>query len=183
MEKKTDRNEKGQFVIGHEGREKNYKTPKELQKAVDSYFDYQDDHPLYKTEFHGRDANECKIPIQRPYTIEGLALALGFTNRVSLMNYERTEGYEPYFNIILHAKEKIRNQWIELGIANLANPGFTKFILINNARYQDKSEVDHRSGDRSMQPMNVIVDSKETGDEFKKLVDGAQNNERPSEEQ
>ncbi len=179
--KTTDRNNKGQFVIGNPGSEKKYTDPEELQTAVDKYFHYQDSNPLYKYEFHGKDPEECKVQIQRPYTIEGLAEVLGMS-RFSLLNYEKREGYEPYFNIIASAKEKIRTQWIELGIAGLGNPGFTKFILVNNARYQDKSEVDHRSGDRSMQPMNIIVDSKETGDEFKKLIDGAKDNQRPAEE-
>jgi len=181
MAKKADRNEKGQFIIGNPGREKTFTDPDKLQELVDSYFDHQDKNPLFKTEFHGKDAIKCYVPVQRPYTFEGLAEVLGFS-RFSLLNYEKREGYEPFFNIIASAKEKIRTQWIELGIAGLGNPGFTKFILVNNARYQDKSEVDHRSGDRSMQPINIIVDSKETGDEFKELIDGAKNNERPTEE-
>ena len=180
MVKKTDRNEKGQFTIGNPGREKIYTDPDKLQRVVDSYFIGQDKNPLFRTEFHGKDATKCSVPVQRPYTFEGLAEVLGMS-RFSLLNYEKKEGYEPFFNIIASAKEKIRTQWIELGIAGLGNPGFTKFILVNNARYQDRSEVDHRSGDRSMQPMNIIVDSKATGDELKKLIDGAENNERPTE--
>jgi len=181
MAKKADRNEKGQFIIGNPGREKTFTDPDKLQELVDSYFDHQDNNPILKTEVHGKDAESIVIPIQRPYTIEGLARILGL-DRNSLLNYEKKEGYEPFFSIIKRAKGRIREQWIELGLMNQANPHFTKFILINNARYQDKSEVDHRSGDRSMQPINIIVDSKETGDEFKELIDGAKNNERPTEE-
>jgi len=168
MAKKADRNEKGQFIIGNPGREKIYTDPKELQKAVDSYFEHQDKNPLFKTEFHGKDAIQCFVPVQRPYTFEGLAEVLGFS-RFSLLNYEKKEGYEPFFNIISRAKEKIRTQWIELGIAGLGNPGFTKFILVNNARYQDKSEVDHTTGGKSMNTIEVTVQDLRTKEKIKKL--------------
>ena len=169
MVKKTDRNEKGQFTIGNPGSEKRYINPEELQIAVDSYFEHQDDHPLFKTEFHGKDATECSVPVQRPYTVEGLANAIGFTNRQSLLNYEKAKGYEPHFDIITRAKEKIRTQWIELGIAGLGNPGFTKFQLINNANYQDKSEVDHTTGGKSMNTLSISVMNEETKEKLKNL--------------
>ncbi len=178
---KTERNEKGQFTIGNPGREKTYTNPEELQTDIQEYFTTQDSNPILITEFHGKDATECERKVQRPYTIEGLARTLGF-DRHSLLGYEKAKGYEPFHAIIAHAKEKIREQWIELGIAGVGGrDSFLKFQLINNAHYSDKQEIDHRSGDRSMQPMNIIVDSKETGDEFKKLIDGAKDNERPTE--
>ena len=178
---KTERNKKGQFTIGNPGREKTYTEPAELELAIQEYFQDQDANPILIKEFHGKDAIECERKVQRPYTIEGLARTLGL-DRHSLLNYEKAEGYKPFFAVIAHAKEKIREQWIELGIAGVGGrDSFLKFQLINNAHYADKQEIDHRSGDRSMQPMNIIVDSKETGDEFKKLIDGAENNERPTE--
>ncbi len=182
MAKEADRNKKGQFIIGNPGREKIYTDPGKLQIHIDEYFNHQDNNPIIRSEVHGKDAETIQVPIQRPYTIEGLARQLGLV-RMSLINYEKKEGYEPYFDIITRAREKIREQWIELGLIGVGKEHFTKFMLINNADYQDKSEVDHRSGDRSMQPMNIIVDSKNTGDEFEKLINGAKNNERPSEEQ
>ncbi len=182
MTKKTDRNDKGQFTIGNPGREKTFTNTQDLENKIEEYFSKQDENPILITEFHGKDAIECERKVQRPYTIEGLARQLGLT-RFSLINYEKTEGYEPFFNVIRRAKEKIREQWIEIGIAGVGGrEGFLKFQLINNAHYADKSEIDHRSGDRSMQPMNITVDSKETGDEFQKLIDGAKNNERTSKE-
>ena len=182
MGKKSDRNEKGQFIIGNPGREKTFTDPVELESHIDQYFIDQDNNPIIITEYHGKDADKCEKPVQRPYTIEGLARRLGLT-RQSLMNYNIKEGYEPFFVIITRAKEKIREQWIELGIAGVGGrDSFLKFQLINNAHYQDKSEIDHRSGDRSMQPMNITVDSKETADEFQKLINGAKDNERPTEE-
>ncbi len=183
MAKKTDRNEKGQFIIGNPGREKTYTSAEEFELDIEEYFQDQDNNPILITEFHGKDATECQRKVQRPYTIEGLARTLGLT-RQTLINYEKVKGYEPFFAIIARSKEKIREQWIELGIAGVGGrDSFLKFQLINNAHYADKQEIDHRSGDRSMQPMNIIVDSKDTGDEFEKLIDGAKNNERPSEEQ
>ena len=177
---KSDRNKKGQFIIGNPGREKTFTDPAELEKHINEYFTQQDNNPIIRSEVHGKDAETIRVPIQRPYTIEGLARQLGLV-RMSLINYEKRDGYEPFFDTITRAKEKIKEQWIELGLIGVGKEYFTKFMLINNADYKDKSEVDHRSGDRSMQPMNITVDSKETGEEFKKLIDGAKNNERPSE--
>ncbi|KKN16551.1 hypothetical protein LCGC14_0974710 [marine sediment metagenome] len=181
MGKKTDRNEKGQFTIGNPGREKIFTTPKELEEYIKEYFDECDNNPFKKTEFHGKDAEECIVPIPRPYTIEGLSVHLEIT-RQALLNYEKAKGYEPYFNVVTHAKDFIKQRLVEAAVAGITKESFSKFLLINSSDYADKSEVDHRSGDRSMQPMNIIVDSKDTGDEFEKLIDGAKNNERPSEE-
>jgi len=168
MAKKADRNKNGQFVIGNPGREKTFISPEEMDSAIQDYFGFQDNRPIIKIEFHGKDAERCEIPLQRPYTIEGLARTLGLT-RMSLINYEKREGYEPYFDIIKRAKEKIREQWIELGLMNQANAYFTKFILVNNAEYSDKSEVDHTTGGKSMNTLNVSVQNESTKRKLDKL--------------
>ncbi len=168
MVKKTDRNEKGQFKIGHFGTEKQFTNPEELQTHIDQYFNHQDSNPIIKSEVHGKDAETIQVPIQRPYTIEGLARQLGLV-RMSLINYEKREGYEPYFDIIKRAKEKIREQWIELGLIGVGKEHFTKFMLINNADYQDKSEVDHTTGGKSMNTLSISVMNEETKAKLKDL--------------
>ncbi len=168
MVKKTDRNSKGQFTIGNPGREKTYTKPVELELDIQGYFQDQDCNPILITEFHGKDATECQRKVQRPYTIEGLARQLGLV-RMSLINYEKKEGYEPYFDIIKRAKEKIREQWIELGLIGVGKEHFTKFMLINNADYQDKSEVDHTTGGKSMNTLSISVMNEETKAKLKDL--------------
>lgn len=67
------------------GRPLKYKTPEEIQAAIDVFF------------------SECDTQ-EKPYTITGLALALGFTSRQALLNYEdRPE----FFDSIKSAKLRV----------------------------------------------------------------------------
>ncbi len=168
MAKKTDRNEKGQFIIGNPGREKIFITPKELEEYIKKYFDECDNNPFKKTEFHGKDAEECIVPIPRPYTIEGLSVHLGIT-RQALLNYEKKEGYEPYFNVVTHAKDFIKQRLVEAAIAGITKESFSKFLLINSSDYADKSEVDHTTAGQSLNDLKITVKNKETEAKLKDL--------------
>lgn len=57
-----------------DGRNKLFETPELLWKAACEYFQSVDDNPFIVTDFKGGMAVECKIPKQRPYTIEGLCI-------------------------------------------------------------------------------------------------------------
>ncbi len=163
-----ERNKKGQFTIGNPGREKIFTTPKELEEYIKEYFDECDNNPFKKTEFHGKDAEECIVPIPRPYTIEGLSVHLGIT-RQALLNYEKAKGYEPYFNVVTHAKDFIKQRLVEAAVAGITKESFSKFMLINNADYQDKSEVDHTTGGKSMNTLSISVMNEETKAKLKDL--------------
>ena len=72
------------------GRPLKYKTPEELQDAIDRYFKDCEGEPLI-----GADGapmiNKLGEPVmirQRPPTMAGLALALGFANRKALLEYQ-----------------------------------------------------------------------------------------------
>ena len=70
------------------GQPKYYKTAKEMQKAIDAYF---------------KSVGEGEL------TITGLAMALGFTSRQALINYE---GYSPeFFDTIKKAKMRVENDY------------------------------------------------------------------------
>ena len=131
------RNNKGQFDFGNEGRSKKWSTPEELQKDIDSYFDWCDNNPLAREEASVKTA--VKLTIRRPYTVEGLANWL-HTSRETLHNYQHKPNYEPYFDIITRAKQKIVQSHVEYGLAGIYNAPMTKFLMVNNTRYQDKVE-------------------------------------------
>ena len=80
---------------------------------------------------------KVKAPI--PYTIEGLAVALGIS-RQTLLNYKVEKGYEPYFDIIKEYKDKILNNLAERALMLETNSPFTMFLLKNNYGFEDKKQ-------------------------------------------
>ena len=96
-----------------------YENPEAMQKAIDAYFE-------------DRDARD------KPYTVTGMALALDFTSRNALLNYE---GKEEFIGTIKRAKMRIENQWEEA----LRGPHVTGpiFQLKANYRWQDPQRYEH----------------------------------------
>ena len=85
------------------GRPPTYKTAEEMQKVIDAYFDECDGTLL--TDDDGEPVldkygNEIWLK-RKPYTVTGLAYALGFTSRLALINYE---GKEEFVNTVKRAK-------------------------------------------------------------------------------
>ena len=85
----------------------------------------------------------------RPYTITGLALALG-TSRQTLMNYEHREAF---FDTIKKHKTRVENYAEErLYSGNAAGPIFA----LKNFEWKDKQEVEN-SG---KQELNITITDK-----------------------
>lgn len=85
------------------GRPPTYKTAEEMQKVIDAYFNECDGKLL--TDDDGEPildkyGNEIWLG-RKPYTITGLAYALGFTSRLALINYE---GKAEFVNTVKRAK-------------------------------------------------------------------------------
>ncbi len=101
------------------GRPNKFKTVEEMQKAIDDYFIYC-------------DMNE------KPYTVSGLAYALG-TNRQTLINYEDKE---EFVDTIKKAKARIE-QFNEEMLYNKNVPTVgVIFNLKNNYDWKDKQEIE-----------------------------------------
>lgn len=99
-------------------RPKLFKTPDDLQKLIDAYYD-------------DCDAREM------PYTIEGLAVACDCDRR-TIINYAHDS---EFFPTIKKAREKILSRLAELAISGKGNPTSIIFNLKNNYDYADKTEV------------------------------------------
>ena len=100
------------------GRPRKYKSPEEMQIAIDDYFATCDKE-------------------NKPYLITGLALHLGFTSRTDLINYE---GYSLEFhNTIKKAKTRVE-AYCESKIFN-HNPAGAIFAL-KNYGWKDRQEID-----------------------------------------
>lgn len=119
------------------GQPPKFKTVKEMQSAIDEYFEYCDNR-IRKVYKHKLGAVVEMIDPE-PYTIEGLCLTLNMS-RQSLLNYEKTPGYEKFFDTVKKAKMKVQKDIVLRSMeGNAAGPIFN---LKNNFQYADKTEVD-----------------------------------------
>ena len=122
------------------GRPPKYKTVDEMQKLIDQYFEDCKGKP-----YTDKEGNAVLDKFGRPViigamhpTVTGLALALGFTSRQALLNYQDKQ---EFVDTVTCAKAVIESyaegKLYEAGIANGA-----KFSLTNNFKgWSDKSEV------------------------------------------
>ena len=123
---------------------KYFDTPEIMQEKIDSYFKKCDNRTVKQVT---RDGVLVNVPAPMPYTVEGLADALGFECMESLLNYEKTKGYEDFFSTIKKAKLKIQQNKLERGLLGSSVASVTIFDLKNNHGYKDKTEVgidDHK---------------------------------------
>ena len=123
------------------GRPPMYKTPEEMQKAIDAYFAecegvyVRDEEGNIETDKYGDPITTKK----RPLTITGLALALGFTTRQSLLNYE---GDPAFLDTIKKAKSRIE-QYAEERLFDKDGVNGAKFNLSNNFKgWSEKQQID-----------------------------------------
>lgn len=120
------------------GRPLAFDTVKELEDAVNNYFD-NDANVL------DPDGKEIFLP-----TMSGLALSLG-VSRQTVVNYSNKE---EFFDTINKARGKIEN-FIERRLYGNNVTGCI-FNLKNNFGWKDKTEVDNTSSDGSMTPTKIV---------------------------
>lgn len=133
------------------GRPLKFGTPEEMQKKIDAYFRNCDPHwKMVTTWVYQRDDKgniDYTKPMvkerrrerteQIPYTITGLALALG-TSRETLVNYEERDNF---FDTVKAAKMKCQN-YAELHLFRGKNATGAIFSLKNNYGWVDRREED-----------------------------------------
>lgn len=120
-----------------------WNTPEELQADIEEYFQWADNHPVeivYPART-GADNKPLTYEAARPYTVEGLCRFLE-CNRLTLLNYEKSEGYEDFFEVIKAAKNRIAEQKVERGLSGVAPAAVTIFDLKNNHGYKDTTHVE-----------------------------------------
>lgn len=100
------------------GRPKVWESVEAMQTAIYAYFAES-------------DANEL------PYTVAGLAHALGLTTE-GLMNYQKRDDDERFFGTIKEAKQKIESNMISRALANKVNPTVAIFLAKANFNYSDQ---------------------------------------------
>lgn len=106
---------------GERGRPRKYKTPEEMQMAIDAYF------------------KEIEIT-GKPPTVMGLVRACDFADRKSLIDYA---GYsEEFLHTIKRAKQKVE-EYLEERLSQGQNVAGLIFNLKNNFSWVDKQEIDN----------------------------------------
>jgi len=111
------------------GRPPKFKTPEEMQTLIDGYFSACDE-------------------TKRPYTVPGLALAMGFSSRSSLFDYAtRNAGHEEFAATLKRAKLRIEAQRVEALVSCRGNAAGMIFDLKNNFGWRDQQNVELTGAD------------------------------------
>ena len=144
------------FALGNSGKPKTWQTVEELRADIHDYFEWCDNSPLkqlHNSQLDKETNKPIEFGISRPYTIEGLCGFLGCT-RETLINYQKEDGYEEYFDAIKDAKNKIQQNKVERALSGLAPASSSIFDLKNNHGYKDKTEQEH-SGELKVSKIEV----------------------------
>jgi hypothetical protein len=123
------------------GRPLIWKSKEEMQQRIDEYFEECKGKPLLDKEGNPMfDKNGMPIMYGvRPYTITGLALALGFNSRQALLNYQ---GREEFNDTITRAKARVE-RYAEERLYDKDGANGAKFALANNfTGWKEKQQIE-----------------------------------------
>ena len=116
--------------MANAGRPPKYKSAEEIQEKIDQYFEECKGKPLL--DAGGKQIyNKLGYPViigDKPPTITGLALALGFTSRQALLNYQ---GKKEFVDTITRAKARVE-QYTEERLFDKEGSSGAQFSLRNN---------------------------------------------------
>jgi hypothetical protein len=123
------------------GRPPMYNTKEEIQEKIDKYFKDCEGEILTDADNNpiiDKYGNVVKVGV-RPLTITGLALALGFNSRQSLLNYQ---GKQEFMDTIIRAKAKVE-QYAEERLYDKDGANGAKFSLSNNFEgWKEKQQIE-----------------------------------------
>lgn len=144
------------FLFGGEnvGMTPMYTSVEEIESKIEQYFEDCKGYPL--TDEKGKQVfNKFGSPIfidVHPPTITGLALALGFTSRQALLNYQA----KPKFvDTITCAKARVE-QYAEERLFDRDGSNGAQFSLRNNFKGWDADKKNDNSGDGKITIVNNI---------------------------
>lgn len=100
------------------GRDLIFTDPVILWNAACEYFEATDKRKWFKTEFSGKDAVECRIPNETPYTWTGLYIFLD----ISHQTWKDYEAREDFIEICTRVRNIIYTQKFEGAAVGAFNP-------------------------------------------------------------
>lgn len=140
------------------GRKRLFTSKKKLEEKINEYFKKCEGEVLKDRDgdhIYDKYGNPVIIG-QKPPTVTGLALALGFKSRQSLLDYQDTEEFS---DTITRAK-MIIEEYNERRLYDREGVNGAKFNLINNFKgWSDKSELEY-----SEKPVVIYDDIPEEGE-------------------
>lgn len=123
------------------GRPPYYNSVEEMQEKIDAYFKECDGKILLDEDGNPIRNKYGKVirDDRKPYTITGLALALGFTTRQALLNYE---GKEEFVDTVRRAKARVE-RYAEERLYDKDGSNGAKFSLANNFKgWSEKQQIE-----------------------------------------
>ncbi len=115
------------------GRDKIFETPESLWDCCVEYLEKTDARKWLKTEFNGKDAIECQVPSETPYTFTGLYLYLDIDHKTWVLY----EGREEFIPITTRVRNIIYTQKFE----GAAVGAFNANIIARDLGLKDESNV------------------------------------------
>ena len=104
------------------GRDHIFKTPEALWEAAQEYFEATDERKWNRTEFNGKDAVKCDVPIETPYTLTGLCLFLGVNTAYFRQFKAEGENAKDFSTVIARIEEIIYTQKFEGAAVGIFQP-------------------------------------------------------------
>ena len=136
-----------------------YKDVAEMQAKIDAYFTDCEGELLQDEKGPVLDKYGNEIYLHRhPPTVTGLALALGFTTRQSLLNYQ---GKREFVDTVTRAKTRCE-QYAEERLFDRDGTSGAQFSLRANFGWNDKPkeiEVEERHDDGLIKALNAAADA------------------------
>lgn len=127
---------------GRGGRPPKYRHKEEIEGLIEAYFTECEGIPFFDEDGTLRTTDKGYILYEKhpkPPTVTGLALALGFSTRLSLLNYQ---GKTEFMNTITRAKSYIE-EYAERRLFDKDGVQGAKFSLINNFKgWSDRPKDD-----------------------------------------
>lgn len=131
-----------------------YTSVEEIESKIEQYFEDCKGYPL--TDEKGKQIfNKFGFPIfidVHPPTVTGLALALGFTSRQALLNYQAKPAF---VDTITRAKARVE-QYAEERLFDRDGSNGAQFSLRNNFKGWDADKKNDDSGDGKITIVNNI---------------------------
>lgn len=121
------------------GRDKIFENPTLLWEACTEYFEATDQRKWIRTEFNGKDAIECHVPTETPYTWTGLYLFLDIDHST----WQLYEKREDFIAISTRVRNIIYTQKFEGAAVGAFNPQLISrdLGLVDKSAAEDKKDV------------------------------------------
>lgn len=136
------------------GRKRMYQSPEQMQEKIDAYF--KDCEGQVLTTVDGQPVfNKYGEPVivgTKPLTVTGLALALGFTSRQALLDYQ---GRKEFKAVVEKAKLRIEN-YAEMRLYDKDGMNGARFNLQNNFRNWNADKAAQESN--KAPSINIVCD-------------------------